>query len=829
MYATLNFKAFLINVLLGIGVGILSVGCNSYSAEEKALLFDFIPHNSNIILQTSSINNLQKLLTKQSFIEANASSNLIREIQEKFEFAEVFPTHQLALLSLTPIGNKELVPTYMTYINETAFSELEKDTQTGNSISYDGVEILEITYKEGNYYAAVIQQVGMISPSKLMIENIIRQRKYEWESTPVLQQLQKASSKTHPTLYVNAKSITPYYAEWFPKKSFLMLENLVEWSAFDIKFKKNALQLVGINIYEEGSNAKLLLLNQQTPSNALISNYVPLLSLGVETYLINDIEAFEKEKERLNYPLTPKKWRFLFDDVKEVSKVYFTDYDLVSIRLGNPSVFAQHMEAFSNLRKQFREHEIFELEETEFLKSFSPLVAASSHKFFTQIEGNFFFASQAEHLESLWINVESKSVWSEKKSLNESLNEVSTKSNALFLLFSDIAKPYLSDLSSKPNSINELDIESHDIVVLHFKNEDNFSYTNLVFKATQTDTEPTKLSHLGRIKSANKIISSPQFFTNWRTQQKDVVYQDENFVLHLADTKGNELWSKPIDGAIVGKIKEIDIFKNTRIQMAFATQNKVYLIDKEGKDVKPFPLDFKDIITQELSVFDYDKNGNYRFVITQNNALLMFDKNGKTVKGFDVPKTNSKITQPLTHLRIGNKDYLMLQQENGNLNVLDRTGKERIPITSEEAFSGQNWYLYDAKFTSTTKNGALAQINEKGEVDFQTKNLLERHHIVANDRLLVLLSENKLMINEVTIKLDYGVYQAPQLFSVQDKSYVGLVDLQSNKVYLFDEFGSLVEGFPVYGESLIDIHFSSLDEFYMITKGEENSILIYKK
>lgn len=831
MTLNFNFKPFLIKALFGIGIAITIFGCSSYATEEKALLFDFIPHNSNVIFEASSMNDMHKALTKQSFINANTSTKLITSLQEKFDFIHLFPTDQHGLLSLTPIGNKELVPVYLTYINVDSFSRLEtsSNVKISNRIGYDGVEILQLTKENKNYYAAVIQQVGMISPSKLMIENIIRQRKNEWESTPILQQLQKAASSSSPTIYINAKNMKAFYADWFPKKRFLMLENFIGWSSFDIKIKNNALQLVGVNLYEDNANAKLLLLAKQTPSNSSIYKYTPILSLGVETYIINDIEAFENQKEKLNYPVTPKKWRYLFEDVQEVSKLYFNDYDLVSIRIENPGKFAQRIQEYTSLHKRFREHDILELEETDFLKSFSPLIAASTHNYMTQIDGNFFFATQAEHLESLCINVEAKSVWNEKKSLAENLSEVSSKSHAMMFLFTETAKPYLSTISNQPKFIKEVETASHEVIVLLFKNEDTFSYSNLMFNASEAESEANKLSHLGRINSNKKIINNPQFFTNWRTKQKDVLYQDENFMLHLTDTKGNELWSRQLDGAIVGKIKEIDIFKNTRIQMAFATQNKVYLIDKEGKDVKPFPLDFKDLITQELSVFDYDNTGNYRFVIIQDNALLMFDKNGKSVKGFDVPKTPSKITQPITHIKIGKKDYLLLQQENGALKILDRTGKERIQIASEEVFSGQNWYLFDTTFTSTTKKGALAQINEKGEVNLQAKDLLEQHHIVANKRLLVLLSENKLMINEVIIKLDYGVYLAPQLFNIQDKTYVSLVDQQSNSVYLFDEFGNLMDGFPVFGESLIDIHFSNLDEFYMITKGEDNSILIYKK
>ena len=58
--------------------------------------------------------------------------------------------------------------------------------------------------------------------------------------------------------------------------------------------------------------------------------------------------------------------------------------------------------------------------------------------------------------------------------------------------------------------------------------------------------------------------------------------------------------------AILGRINQVDLFRNGRLQMAFSTPNKVYVLDRLGRDVGAF-LNFKDKITQAVSVFDYDK------------------------------------------------------------------------------------------------------------------------------------------------------------------------------------------------------------------------------
>src|SRR5690606_27291397 len=110
--------------------------------------------------------------------------------------------------------------------------------------------------------------------------------------------------------------------------------------------------------------------------------------------------------------------------------------------------------------------------------------------------------------------------------------------------------------------------------------------------------------------------------------------QDINNNLYLISLKGKILWKKQLDSAILGTIEQIDIYKNSRLQFVFATSRRLYVIDRNGKDVAPFPEKFNDNITQPLSVFDYDKNKNYRLLVTQAKNILLYDINAKRVNGF---------------------------------------------------------------------------------------------------------------------------------------------------------------------------------------------------
>ena len=323
-------------------------------------------------------------------------------------------------------------------------------------------------------------------------------------------------------------------------------------------------------------------------------------------------------------------------------------------------------------------------------------------------------------------------------------------------------------------------------------------------------------------------MTNPQFVTNHITKQKEIVVQDVKNNLYLISNKGKILWKKQLQGAVLGKIEQIDIYKNGRLQLAFATRNRVYVIDRNGEDVKPFPLKFQGIITQPLAVFDYEKRKNYRLMVTQGNTVLMYNTKGVIVKGFGFKSTNKNIITQPKHFRIGSKDYITLKTRD-KLYILDRIGKTRVKTDASYSYSSQPVFLYKNTFTTTTQKGHLISIDRNGRVSEENLNLSENHALETTSKTLVTQSENRLGIKNKTTELDFGDYSDPRLFYINDKIYVSTTDLQSHKIYMFDSQSKLLHNFPVYGSSAIDLDNIDKDEnLEFVTKGENNSIILYQ-
>ena len=84
-------------------------------------------------------------------------------------------------------------------------------------------------------------------------------------------------------------------------------------------------------------------------------------------------------------------------------------------------------------------------------------------------------------------------------------------------------------------------------------------------------------------------------------------------------------------------------------------------------------------------------------------------------------------------------------------------------------------------------------------------------------------------INGKKANLDYGLYTSPQLIEANNTYYIAITDTQTSKVYLFDTNANLIEGFPVYGNSVVDIaNMDNRGKLELVVKGEDNSVLIYQ-
>jgi hypothetical protein len=437
----------------------------------------------------------------------------------------------------------------------------------------------------------------------------------------------------------------------------------------------------------------------------------------------------------------------------------------------------------------------------------------------------FVFSDSMDFLKSIISNYQNKTTLSESSYFKNMMTDLSDASS---IFIYNNASSLNSTLNSNFSELLSLKLDAYNASAIQFIYDTDYAHVNAAFKTFKSRGTANSVSDEFDISFESTLLSEPQIVSNHTNNQKDIIVQDINNNLYLISNQGKVFWKKQLEGKVLGLIEQMDIYKNGRLQLVFATPHRVYVLDRNGKDVTPFPLRFNDEITQPLSLFDYDNNKNYRLLVTQGSSLLMYDQNGKSVNGFNFNKDSNKISSQPKHFRIGKKDFIVFSQGN-TLKILDRTGKPRINVKNQIQFSKNGIYLYNNNFITTTDKGNLVQVNQNGQLSSLNLNLNSNHFITSTSKTLVTLSENRLKIRSNTVELDFGDYTAPQIFYINDKIYVTTTDLQAKKIYLFDSLGKPIANFPIYGNSAIALgNIDKDNNLEVITKGDDNSIIVYE-
>ena len=78
-------------------------------------------------------------------------------------------------------------------------------------------------------------------------------------------------------------------------------------------------------------------------------------------------------------------------------------------------------------------------------------------------------------------------------------------------------------------------------------------------------------------------------------------------------------------------------------------------------------------------------------------------------------------------------------------------------------------------------------------------------------------------INNETKKLPLSSYTRPIIFETNSKIYISTTDLDNNLVYLFDNNGEILEGFPIFGNTEIDMVYDNKSKSLKIIMGTDSN------
>ena len=834
MKASKNRSYNILTVFLSLFIAISS--CTQFKGG-SAEMINILPYSSAVLIKVNNVEKLQGL-SEQNLMIASLSKS--EKGQEASAFLEEL--HELGL----PLQDGFWLASTMVGLDQTAWAFYQNGPQiqhdkiiedlstSGKSKLYEGVHIFEKESKLGSLFIAKLDEIFILSFSDIMLEESIRQAKLQDQlnsAESISKLLQTANNKDPFNLFINPQQSPNWLKQHLPV-DWNGISESCGWMGLDAGFPKNALLLNGITQVSDSSGHTLSWFKGNAAQKIKIYQVIPegvsgVLAFGMGNALqwhrsyekwLREQNKFEQYQKHLRDYGSPSNVVDAFMSWIDNEAAIFVSENrdnnpeaqiMASFKARNAKDAINQLRTFSTEEGSYRDLPIFRLK----FKNITGIVWGKPfnllHKsYFTYLGSYVIFANSEAGLKTI-INE-----WYLGKTLgnNEGFQDFASNFSNQCHVFGYIQNPSWQSWMKHwmGNGLADSNYSaSFNKAAIQLKIEDEYAYTTLYFE--KPPKAPTQARVSWNLSLDSSMVGSIHPCINHTNNTKELLVQDQKQQIYLIGNKGNIQWKKQLEGPILGKVHQIDFYKNNKLQLLFNTAEKVHLIDRLGNDVEGYPKRLDQKATAGLALFDYDKARKYRIVIPCGKFVEYWNQEGDFVKGWKYAGAMDTINFVPKHVFAYGKDYILMRNNSNDLQILNRSGEIRVPINQSLNLSKNPLYLVkgasieQSRIIGTDLNGAQVIIYLDGTIDkLESEVLAPSHEFRQLDDYSVYLNDSELRIesNGELIRKSFDAEQLKQLSiaRMNDHIYISFLAEKEQKVYLLNEDGELVDGFPVFGE-----------------------------
>jgi hypothetical protein len=799
---------------------LMILGCSDSRRSQRELTH-FVPENAFTTFRIANLQNLRSDLGNNSLLSNYDTSRPHTFFGTAQPLLAHLRTDGPSIISL--VQRNDSVVDYTFATRQTA-NNLALDSLANKGIetlTLNGQAIQKITLGNSLAFTASIDSIFLASSSQKLLQEVLAAKSSN---------KQKLTKALEVTAAGELALIHQQPQIWLGDSLAVPAANQL---AVQLSILPNGFRATGVALVQDTLPQLLTVFEGQLPQKNEIAEAVPLTAKKVLSFTYSNSEILLAQLAAFKGIPAIETVPSVFETVNEIGEITLPEGKAIFLKSLDTELTQAALAAQLTESGAFREVQLSTFADpTFFFQYLSPLVGTKNVRIAFQLD-TFFVVAENEAVAQQIISCHTNGTCLDKAAFYaETASQLSSASSLLQLRLNDGVGAGVSQLFSPilglavpPTSLPKVPLFAYQFTI-----DRGFAHVNFggMEAGSALGTMPGTVSESFTLQLDNDVMMPPQFFSNHRTGGHDIVVQDMANTLYLISSEGKTIWKKQLDNPILGGIEEVDILRNGNKQLAFATKHQLHVIDRTGRPVAPFPLRFSDAITQPLAVFDYDNNRNYRFVVTQDEELLMYDRKGSRISGFHFNRASSKIVLPPKHIRMGNKDYIVVAEEKGTLHILHRTGKVRVPLSTKFSFTDIPIAEEDGNFVVITQGNNKVTVTQGGKTHSQALQTEGRYGFTTLGRTKATLDDNLLRINGTLVELPFGVYSQPAIVPLGKQTVVTVTDTQENKVYLYSREATLLPGFPVYGHSQASLARSQSDGVtYMVVSGSGKEVILY--
>lgn len=764
-------------------------------------------------------------------------------------YDSILPHHLLdtissALLAIHQISKEQIDWVYFRTVSNKEIITKHFEESKNNKRNFEGLVIYEKKVSENISIATtIIDRILVISGTSLLVEDAIRIYSSGQTSLigPAHSKLFKLVDSNEGTLFINLNSIKKFIESITIDTNNKGME-LNGSILTNLNISEGRISMNGYSAELNDSLSLLSLLSGQKPVSFGIRDVIPLQSAAVLLYGITDFKKWNNQKA----PLLIRENDLLFDVDKflqylknEIAVVYLNQNDqpapVLLFRSSNIGEQIIQLEKFadqvssqegdSTYQEYYLDSKIGLIQKKRILNSiFKPLFRTDEVFYFTSVRDYMLISHDVELLKVVLDNIDQEETWGRSLDWNKFLQ--TTLPETSIGLYYDVgnAIPILNNvLTPKWKGIlDSLSLHQNDKGAIQFSHLDDYYFFsfNHSFESRRVGKSTT-----GFAKSLifeKELISRPISVKNHLNGQTELIVQDIQHNLHLMTLNGNVEWKVNVGSSLKGDISQIDFYKNRKLQIVFATENKIHVIDRLGRYVDGFPKQVTTSGIEFLEIVDYDKSKNYRFLIADKTGnLFLMNKQGTILEGWSPNAVKQKLFASARHYRILGKDYFVAIQKDGVVYLFNRKGEplKNFPLKLNIEPAG-DFYLErsnsfsDNLFNVVSSEGLLIKFDLLGRINM--KDVLSKNSTSSKFSLVVAESKKEYVVcrsdqKDIAFFNPKGkvIFESPHSgsgffeFAFDDKivgePIYAIIDKSQDFIYVYDKVGKRLHKGPIEG------------------------------
>jgi len=881
-------------------------------SKELSPVIDAVPLNATFILETNNVSELIKSIKNNSAWKDIQTILLFKQVDEQLAFIDSLINKDLnifidknILISGHLQGKDKVQLLFLISLPRSADQKrinkkIESLLQNKAEITerkHDGTKIFDVKFndEEQNAFSYSFSKgVLIFSKSTLLAENAVRQVKSN-NSIAIDYNFKKISKTAGKNVvanyYINYETLSNLFKHLLSKqttKKTSKITNFANWASLDLKFNGTSVLLNGFSFAGANHSKFINIFAKQTPVKNTVAEILPEETSFFTTYSFSDKYKFKEnfveylKSHDLEYDWSKRNKdfnnKYKIDIQKELFEILdnqitfaqadFSEYIIVKVnsQKNTKKILSSITEVYCTLNKlkvedyytkyKLEEELVFDVYKTPFDNvldyAFENLHQKFEHKYYFFYEDYLIFTDSYDNLKKIINTTVYKTNLQNTESYKNIEQQTEAKTN--IFIYKDLSKNTGQNIQNFNTEMSDWYKENKTILskfqefIVQFSAQNELFYTNMILN--YNPQAKVSNSAVWKIKLDGKIITKPLFFTNHYSFKKEIFVQDIFKNIYLIDNNGKVLFKQELSENIIGSPTQIDYYNNSKHQILFNTENYIYIIDRNGKNVEGFPVKLESPATNQLSVFDYDNDNNYRFFVAcKDQKIYLYQKDGKINEGWNKINTELEVTKPIQYFNYDSKDYIVFSDK-ANIYITDRRGNPRITTDKKYSISENSLFYFQkatnsqkAGFIITNFSGNIIKIHLDGKTELiKTEQMPENHFFDYADingdgyKDYVFVEKNHLKVFNQNLNPIYKhdflnqITKAPIIlrFSAEDIK-IGIVSSQEKKIYLINNDGNIHKGFPLKGNTEFSVGIlNSQNKFNLIVGFIDKSIYNYQ-